>query len=265
MITERNIIGRRRPIILILIDSLLLAIGQDIPRRCPLPLRPSPLKTVGDMSTLAISFLLISITSLVLFYFASGNDRRLLVPIGIWVTALSILSYSGFFQKTEAFPPRVMVLFALITAAVVYLYKTVQTERVNAIWLHSIHILRIPVELVLYQLFLQGEIPQSMTFAGWNYDIAVGITALPIIGYWLLAGPPTDRFLRLWNAFGIIMLGIIVTTAVLSAPTPLQQLAFEQPNVAILRFPYTLLPGIVVVLVFVSHILALKYLRQKMA
>ena len=215
------------------------------------------------MGTLAISFLLISITSLVIFYFASGRDLKLTPALGLWGITISILSYSGFFKDTTSFPPRVLVLFILITSAAIYFYKKVDTSKINAIWLHSIHILRIPVELVLYELFLGGEIPQSMTFTGWNYDIAVGITAVPLIGYWLVSGRPSNQFLRLWNVFGLIMLGIIVSTAVLSAPTPIQQLAFDQPNVAILRFPYTLLPGIVVVLVFVSHILALKYLRQK--
>ena len=39
-----------------------------------------------------------------------------------------------------------------------------------------------------------------------------------------------------------------------------QQLAFEQPNIAVLRFPYVLLPGIVVPLVGLSHLLHLKQL-----
>ncbi|MEM9987092.1 MAG: hypothetical protein AAF804_18515, partial [Bacteroidota bacterium] len=51
-----------------------------------------------------------------------------------------------------------------------------------------------------------------------------------------------------------------VGIAILSAPLPFQQLAFEQPNVAVLRFPYVLLPGVVVPLVLLSHLLSLKYL-----
>ena len=120
------------------------------------------------MNTLALLFLLISLATLVVFYLAVGRNRQLIIPMGIWATILSVLSYSGFFKNTSTIPPRVAFLFVIITTAAIYLYKKVDTSKINAVWLHGIHIVRIPVELVLYKLFLAGEIPQSMTFMGWN-------------------------------------------------------------------------------------------------
>lgn len=60
----------------------------------------------------------------------------------------------------------------------------------------------------------------------------------------------------------LIMLTIIVSIAILSAPFPFQQLAFEQPNVAVLRFPYILLPSVIVPLVYLSHFITLKWLAN---
>ncbi|HEX8427561.1 hypothetical protein [Hymenobacter sp.] len=43
-------------------------------------------------------------------------------------------------------------------------------------------------------------------------------------------------------------------------PTPLQQLAFEQPNVAVMQFPFVWLPIFVVPVVAFTHVVALRRL-----
>jgi hypothetical protein len=48
--------------------------------------------------------------------------------------------------------------------------------------------------------------------------------------------------------------------AVLSTPSAFQKFAFNQPNVAILHFPYTLLPAFIVPLVLFSHLAGIRYL-----
>jgi hypothetical protein len=54
----------------------------------------------------------------------------------------------------------------------------------------------------------------------------------------------------------------IVLTAILSAPLPIQQLAFEQPNIAVMYFPFVYLPGFIVPIVLFSHLVSLKKLMQ---
>jgi hypothetical protein len=66
------------------------------------------------------------------------------------------------------------------------------------------------------------------------------------------------KLLYFWNIAGVIFLSIIACIAILSAPLPLQQFAFEQPNIALLKFPYVFLPAFIVPLVFTSHFLMLK-------
>ncbi|MFY8109282.1 MAG: hypothetical protein ACOVO9_09830, partial [Bacteroidia bacterium] len=54
----------------------------------------------------------------------------------------------------------------------------------------------------------------------------------------------------------------IVITAVLSAPTPFQVLSFEQANMGVFKFPFTLLPGLIVPLVLLSHLINIHKLRR---
>jgi len=48
-----------------------------------------------------------------------------------------------------------------------------------------VHIVRIPVEIVLWWSFLKGRIPVAITFEGMNFDILSGISA-PFTALFLL-------------------------------------------------------------------------------
>jgi hypothetical protein len=54
----------------------------------------------------------------------------------------------------------------------------------------------------------------------------------------------------------------IVLTAILPAPLPIQQLAFDQPKIAVMYFPFVYLPGFIVPIVLFSHLVSLKKLMQ---
>ena len=93
--------------------------------------------------------------------------------------------------------------------------------------------MRIPVELVLFWLFLSKTIPELMTFEGRNFDIIAGITA-PFIAYFGLTKTDLSRqIILIWNFICLGLLVNIVVTALFSAPSPIQKFAFEQPNIAI--------------------------------
>ena len=120
-----------------------------------------------------------------------------------------------------------------------------------------LHVVRIPVELVLFGLFSQGAVPQLMTFEGRNWDILAGLTA-PIVYYLAFRKNVLGtKSLLLWNIISLASLLNIVTTALLAAPTPFQRLAFEQPNVAVLHFPFVWLPACVVPIVLLAHLAAI--------
>ncbi|MFD2555125.1 hypothetical protein [Sphingobacterium tabacisoli] len=123
-----------------------------------------------------------------------------------------------------------------------------------------LNIVRIPVELVLFWLFLNGAIPELMTFEGRNFDIIAGITA-PIVAYFgLVKGKVNRKIILGWNFVCLGLLMNIVIHAFLSAPSPVQKIAFEQPNIAILNFPFSWLPTFIVPVVLFGHLVSIRQL-----
>ena len=123
-----------------------------------------------------------------------------------------------------------------------------------------LHVIRVPVELILLSLFLHKAIPQLMTFEGRNFDILSGITA-PFVYYFGFVGKrPKAKIVLAWNFICLALLINIVINAILAAPSPFQKFAFEQPNIAIMYFPFIWLPCCIVPLVLLAHLASIRKL-----
>jgi len=64
--------------------------------------------------------------------------------------------------------------------------------------------------------------------------------------------------LLIWNFICLALLLNIVFNAILSVPGVFQKFAFDQPNLAILAFPFALLPSVLVPLVLFSHLASIR-------
>jgi len=106
-------------------------------------------------------------------------------------------------------------------------------------------------------------LPVELTFEGWNYDIVIGMTAPFIAQMGFQKKLLTRNIIIGWNVVGIIFLANIVINAALSVPGPMQLLNHETPNLAVLSFPYQLLPTLIVPIVFFSHVVAIIRLLKK--
>ncbi|MDO7875977.1 hypothetical protein Q5H93_14630 [Hymenobacter sp. ASUV-10] len=210
--------------------------------------------TFGATTSLAIG----------IFYLAARRSGRTLAVLLVWLLLQAGVGLSGFYTVTDSLPPRLalllgppllLILGLLLTAAGRCYLDSLRLEVLTLL-----HIVRIPVELVLFGLYLHHAIPQLMTFEGRNYDILAGLTA-PVVFYFAFRKKQVGTTgLLVWNFLCLGLLLNIVINALLSAPTPLQRFAFEQPNVAILHFPFVWLPGCVVPLVLLAHLAALRQL-----
>ena len=112
---------------------------------------------------------------------------------------------------------------------------------------------RLPIEIILLELYLNKMIPQLMTFEGRNFDVVLGITA-PIVGYLYLKKRISKIKLIAWNVIGVFFICFILVNAILSSELPFQQFAFDQPNRALNFFPFILLPAVIVPIVIWTHI-----------
>ena len=197
---------------------------------------------------LYLNFGLTTALAVGLFYLAARRSGRALAVVLAWLLGQSALSLGGFYTVTTSMPPR--LAFAL-GPPLLLLLSRLATARGRA-FLGSL----LPVELGLYGLFAYGAVPRIMTFEGGNWDILMGLSA-PLL-YWLVRRQRLGRWALVgWNGLGLALLGNIVVVAVLSAPSPVQRLAFEQPNVALLHFPFGWLPAVLVPLVLLAHVAAL--------
>lgn len=124
------------------------------------------------------------------------------------------------------------------------------------------HAIRIPVEMVLSLLFHHGVVSVYMTYEGTNFDLFSGLTA-PMVAYLAFRTTPNKKLLLGWNILCLLLLLNVVLTAIFALPSPLQKLSFEQPNIAVLHFPFNLLPAVVVPTVFFGHLAAIRQLTKK--
>ena len=95
-------------------------------------------------------------------------------------------------------------------------------------------------------------------------DIITGIT-VPVLYLTCFKGRAVRSVTLLfgWNIIGLVMLGSIVVKGILSTPTVFQHLAFDQPNIAVLYFPFVWLPGFIVMVVLFSHLVMIKRLMER--
>ncbi len=216
---------------------------------------------------LGLVFGLTTVLTVSLFYVAAHRAGRVLGLLLPWLLVQGAVAWSGFYTITGGLPPRLGLLFGPPLLLIATLFLTAAgrqfIDRLRLDSLTLLHVVRIPVELVLLGLFLHRAVPQSMTFEGHNFDILSGLTA-PVVYYFAFRQKRLgSKGLLIWNLLALGLLLNIVTTAVLSAPSPLQRFAFEQPNVAILHFPFVWLPAVVVPLVLLAHLAAIRQLVLK--
>jgi hypothetical protein len=204
---------------------------------------------------------------------SSENTRKktglVAVVLLFWLLVQALLTLNNSYNSdTHAFPPRIMlfgILPALLTIGLVFILpkgrKFMDSLPLkNLTYLNAI---RIPVEIVLFWLYLNKAVPELMTFEGRNWDILAGITA-PFVAYFaFIKNKLSRRFVLAWNFFCLGLLVNIVVNALLSAPSPIQRFAYEQPNVAILNFPFSWLPTFVVPIVLFCHLVSIRQLLKK--
>jgi len=211
----------------------------------------------------SIFFILITIATFYLFYRSTVGKDNIAVIIIIWLTLQAIVSGSGFYLETNIMPPRFLLLIGppIIFIILLFLFEPGKKflDRFDPEKLTWIHTVRVPVELVLYWLFVYKQIPQVMTFEGRNFDILSGLTAPLIILFGYRSKKISSTIIILWNIVCLALLFNIVIHAVLSAPFPFQKFGFNQPNVGVFYFPYTWLPGFIVPVVLFSHLVSLRF------
>lgn len=224
----------------------------------------------------AVLFVIITLLTVYLVYNIFKNSphsktQKLALPVvaGLlaWLVVQALITIAGLYYNTihTDLPPKILLFGILPMLAIIILLFITSGGRRLMDHLHLksltwLHVIRVPVEIGLYLLFTLKAIPELMTFEGRNFDIISGLTAPVIAHYGFPGHSPNKKLLIAWNLICIVLLFNIVINALLSVPSPMQRQAFDQPNVAVLQFPFSWLPVFIVPAVLFSHLVAIRQL-----
>ncbi len=215
---------------------------------------------------ISIFFMMITGLTVAIFYKAPTSSKPTLIILLFWLAFQTVISISGFYTDTDTMPPRVLLLLLPPLLFIVGIFITSKGRHfVDTLNLKSItilHTIRIGVEMILYSLFVYKAVPQLMTYEGRNFDILAGLSAPLIFYFGFIKKQLSRNAILIWNFICLGLLINIVLNAILSVPFPLQKFAFDQPNVAVLYFPFNLLPSVVVPIVLLSHLAAIRQLLK---
>jgi hypothetical protein len=226
---------------------------------------------------ISLTFGLTTVATLLLFIWTIRNSnseltRKKTTPIFIgltmWLAIQTVLTLKNIYKSdTSTFPPKIILTGILPTIlTIVLLFLTSKGRQfIDSLPLKNLtylNIVRIPVEIILFWLFLNKAIPELMTFEGRNFDIFAGITA-PLVAYFGLTKTKLKRqSILIWNFICLGLLVNIVVNALFSVPSPIQKFAFDQPNIAILNFPFSWLPTFIVPIVLFGHLTSIRQLMK---
>lgn len=138
-------------------------------------------------------------------------------------------------------------------------------ERIPLQWLVGVQLYRVLGGLFLVA-YARDEMPGEFALPAGIGDIAVGIAAVAVAYLVATRGAARARTAVLaWCAFGIADLVVAVGTGFFSSPSILQQLALDDPNLAITRYPFVLIPTFLVPVSILLHVYVIARLRERSA
>ena len=188
---------------------------------------------------------------------------RLLIGLVLWTAFVSAWSLTGRMANFSMFPLNVLpvLIVPLATILVITFSKTfreiiIHVPAQNLVRLQSF---RVFVEILLWALFMQNQLPVQMTFEGRNFDVLSGLSA-PIVAYLISRQKLSHTVLLIWNVLCLGLLLNILGTAILSMPTPLRLFMNEPANTIVNVFPVSWLPGLLVPLAYGLHFFSLRQL-----
>ncbi|MCV9386571.1 hypothetical protein [Reichenbachiella ulvae] len=179
----------------------------------------------------------------------------------VWLFFIGILALYGWFADFDTLPPKlaVVILPPNLFAILIIFNKRSRPflMRIPITSLTYLHLVRVPVEIVLWWLALVKWLPFLLTFEGINYDILSGVSA-PFVAIFMVGLRSKVKLgAIIWNIAALLLLINIVSHAFLATPLPFQKFGFDQPNIAVFYFPFVWLPGFIVPAVLFAHLTSL--------
>ena len=187
-----------------------------------------------------------------------------LVALGVYLVVPAVLAGAGRLDRYDPLPAPALVLVLAVTIVTILAMFSRLGSQLSALPLAALvgfQVFRIPVELLLHRLAVEGVIPIEMSYSGRNFDIVSGLTG-GALGLWIASGRRVPKgALLAWNVLGLLLLANIVTVAVLATPTPFRVFTDGPPNLLPSTVPFVWLPTFLVQLALAGHLLVFRRLK----
>jgi hypothetical protein len=121
------------------------------------------------------------------------------------------------------------------------------------------HVFRLPLELVLHQWYMEGVLPEQMTYSGHNFDIFSGLLAA-VVAPLIFFGKLSRKAAWAFNLIGLGLLVNVASIAVRSSPIPLRTYLNEPAVLLALHAPYTWILPVCVAGALLGHLLTFRHL-----
>lgn len=222
---------------------------------------------IGGLSVLVASGFVMAYASAVGRTGGNRTYARMGARTGVlaWMALFAALAESGTLAQFERRPPPLMMAMVMfVVSGLVLGVSRVGTTFVRGLplaWLIAAQGFRLPLELVMHQAAREGVMPVEMSFAGYNFDIVTGASAL-VLAWYAHKGRASTRLIFAWNVLGSVLLFVIVTVAVLASP--MIRAFGDQPahvNSWIAHFPFIWLGTVLVASAVFGHVLIFRALH----
>lgn len=189
-----------------------------------------------------------------------GSELLPGVVMVAWFALVLALAQLGVLAQFESLPPRIpAIAFGAMGVGLIVSRVQPVKEALHAMpawWPVALQSFRAPLEVGLYSLFAAGLLPEQMTFGGRNFDILVGLSA-PVMALLMWKGRAPKWLQWTWQGLGVALLVNVVGIAITSAPGPLHRDWPGAPLTVVAHWPYALLPGFLVPVAVLGHVLAI--------
>ncbi len=176
-----------------------------------------------------------------------------------WVGYVVLISFTGILDSLSM-PPRAPVFIIIPAFIIVFItasrksFQTVldNTPRHVPVIIQSF---RVVVEILIYGAFIEGFFPQRVTFEGLNYDILMGILALPL-GFLIYKGLIYRQLILAFNILGLLVLSL--TGYAFISSFYFSDFIGTSGEIALVQVPFILLPGVLLPFAIFYHVVSIR-------
>jgi len=184
--------------------------------------------------------------------------RNYLFFCGGWLLYILTVQQLGLLENFEL-PPRIPLL--VVIPLIVLMIWFTSTRKFRPVLTAApsylpvvLQSFRVLVELLIFGAFVEEVFPERVTFKGLNFDILVGLSALPV-AYLISRNLMGKSGILAWNIVSLMILGLTVFSFIYSYYFTDYLLTGSKELV---HFPYLLLPSVLLPIAVLLHVVSIR-------